>query len=206
MELSGIRICIHELKVEDAYFFANWGTHQSPLFYDYNYQHHGVMGYRRWFESRNHMFQHYFGIYLEERFIGFIGMKKINPLTKNSELGLVIDPNFTNRGIGLEAMAFFLEYYFFKLKMKTMTLKVTKYNKAAIKLYRKLGFRFIGESRSLLEIKTSNVMHPEVQKYAFYLHRDCFGRIWEEVWKMKIGKEDFEKRGRNEVSIGSVNR
>ena len=168
MELSGIRVCIHELKVEDAYFFANWGAHQNPLFYDYNYQHHGVMGYRRWFESRNHMFQHYFGIYLEERFIGFIGIKKINPLTKNSELGLVIDPNFTNRGIGLETMGLFLEHY-------------------------------------LLEIKTSDLMHPEVQKYAFYLHRDCFGRIWEEVWKMKISKEDFEKRGKNEVSIGSVN-
>ena len=150
---------------------------RNDVFYDYNYQHHGVMGYRRWFESRNHMFQHYFGIYLEERFIGFIGIKKINPLTKNSELGLVIDPNFTNRGIGLETMVLFLEHYFFKLKMKTMTLKVTKYNKDAIKLYRKLGFRFIGESRTLLEIKTSDLMHPEVQKYAFYLHRDCFGRI-----------------------------
>ena len=57
----------------------------------------------------------------------FVGEKRMDRMMKafNSEKAYVftfvfylilIDPNFTNRGIGLETMVLFLEHYFFKLK------------------------------------------------------------------------------------------
>lgn len=142
MEIKGDRIVIRKLKVEDVFFMRNWGFHETPLLEDYNFPTMNDEEIKIWYRMKTHkFFNKYYGIRNEEdRLIGYMGIKDIKIFRRISTLGIVLDPNYVNRGYGTEILETFLNHYFIKMKMKKMILEVANFNKRAYRVYEKIGF------------------------------------------------------------------
>ncbi len=123
-----------------------WGIHENPLLIGYNFPNYTDKDIVTWYNYKTKPFYNkYFSIYLEDRLIGYLGMKKISRIFRRSTLGIVLDPNFINKGYGTDVLITFLNYYFYELKMKKMYLDVDLFNQRALKLYLKLGFKITGK-------------------------------------------------------------
>jgi len=72
--------------------------------------------------------------------IGYLSLRDINWFRKSSELGIVFDPNYTNKGYGTDALKSFVYYYFKEMKMKQLKLRVAEFNIRAQKCYENCGF------------------------------------------------------------------
>lgn len=133
--------------------FKYWGEFADPRLSGYNYGNLTDFEINFWYNSINIPRKKYFAVKraADDRFIGFLGLKNYNPLTKKSKLGIVFDPNFVSEGYGYEAMLLFLDYYFNTLKFKEMTLEVNLFNERAIRLYKKLGFKECGQKSEVFE-------------------------------------------------------
>lgn len=83
--------------------------------------------------------------------IGSIGFHEIRRKNKNATLGILIgDKNYWNKGYGMEAMKLILDYGFQKLDLHRIELYVFSFNKRAIHVYEKLGFRHEGQKREFV--------------------------------------------------------
>jgi len=83
-----------------------------------------------------------FSIFLPEQnqFIGHVGLKNVNLIKKQAEIGIVIgEKKFWRKGIGTKAVLKILEYSR-KLGLKRTTAEVQKKNTTSQKLFSKLGF------------------------------------------------------------------
>ena len=88
-----------------------------------------------------------------------MGIRNIKWIRRESELGIVLDAKHMNQGYGTEAILLFLEYYFHKLKMKSILLRTAKYNKRAIRCYTHCGFVFIKESLDEFEDQYAEIFY-----------------------------------------------
>lgn len=144
--IKGNKITIKNLVLEDVYKMRQWGIHDNPLLIGYNFPNYTDKDIVTWYNYKTKPFYNkYFSIYLEDRLIGYLGMKKISRIFRRSTLGIVLDPNFINKGYGTDVLVTFLNYYFYELNMKKMYLDVDLFNKRALNLYLKLGFEIIGK-------------------------------------------------------------
>ncbi|MDU2830583.1 MAG: GNAT family protein, partial [Anaerococcus sp.] len=82
---------------------------------------------------------------------------------------------------GYKAMKILLDYYFNDLKFHELNLDVNNFNKRAISLYEKLGFRKIGNTTEIFE---NQEIFPD-DKYFFKRN----GKIYSLITKMKIRKD-----------------
>jgi RimJ/RimL family protein N-acetyltransferase len=77
--------------------------------------------------------------------IGNCSLDKINWERESCEMGIVIgDKNNWNKGFGSEAVKTITEFAFRKLGLQSVQLNVYKYNRRAIRVYRKCGFKLKG--------------------------------------------------------------
>lgn len=80
-----------------------------------------------------------------EKHIGNIKIDPINFKHKIGEYGILIgDSNFWGKGYAFEASKGLIDYYFNNHILRKITLGVISENKAAISLYKKLGFEVEG--------------------------------------------------------------
>lgn len=80
--------------------------------------------------------------------IGSIDFKFLDLRNRNGEIGITIgDKRFWNKGYGTDAIQTLMVYGFKGLKLHRIDLAVFSYNKRAIAVYKKLGFKKEGESR-----------------------------------------------------------
>jgi RimJ/RimL family protein N-acetyltransferase len=78
------------------------------------------------------------------QYIGNCALHKIDLKKKYCELGIVIgERDYWSRGFGPDAINSILGFATASLKLKTIRLNVYKYNRRAIKAYKKCGFRLI---------------------------------------------------------------
>ena len=126
--INGDYIIFERLTLDHIRDMKHWGIHKSPLFRDYNFI------FRSDEERKNFLLQktlsplnQYYAIIYINEVIGFLGMKKINFLTKNSTLGLVLNPDLVGMGYGTAVLCKFLDFYFNVKKMKKMELEVAGY-------------------------------------------------------------------------------
>lgn len=93
-----------------------------------------------------------FGIYLNEenKLVGNIAIYKVNQQNLNCEIGLVISKNHQGKGFGKEALQLLIDFIFNYLPMQKIKLDVFSFNKSAISLYEKLGFKHEGTLRNEL--------------------------------------------------------
>lgn len=192
MEIKGERIIIKALKLDDVFYMKTWGKHKNPLLEDYNFPEMTDSQIRRWYSIKTRSFANkYFAICLKDgSVIGYMGMKEVKILRKESTLGIVLDPAHVNKGYGTEALKYFLRAYFTEMNMKRMYLEVAEFNKRASTVYKKMGFTNVAyymEEFFDSNIDTGSSFYEDV--------KSCFvisdGRVYNYVYKMKLDREVF---------------
>jgi RimJ/RimL family protein N-acetyltransferase len=73
--------------------------------------------------------------------IGDCGIHFLSNAAQQVELGITLDPCYQNRGLACEALEGVLGYVFDTLKMHRVSATTDAENRAAQKLFRRLGFR-----------------------------------------------------------------
>lgn len=190
------RIEIDKLIVEDIYQMSNWGRHKSLLFKDYNFP---VMDDRQIYEwyrfkvkTKN---KKSFSIKLHDgKLIGYLTIREIKKIRKASTLGLVLDPNYMNNGYGTESLLAFLEYYFETLNMKKLILQVAKFNKRAIKCYKKCGFKLTKEYYEYMDRQNIDLEEDLNKNEISENFRIRKGIKYMGFYKMEINSDEFETR------------
>jgi len=77
-------------------------------------------------------------------YIGNCALHKIDWENETCEMGIVIgEKDYWNRGYGSDAVRSILNFAFFVLNLKDIKLEVYKYNRRAINVYKKNGFKLI---------------------------------------------------------------
>lgn len=194
MAIKGNRIKIRRLKVEDVYLMKSWGQHENPLLEDYNFPDIKDREIRVWYSFKtNNLRNKYYGIWNEDnKLIGYMGIKNMRRILRESTLGIVLDPNHINKGYGTEILTTFLDYYFTEMKMRRMILEVAEFNKRAIRVYEKLGFKVIGYYLDEFfdnRLDLSNFYYLE-EKSSFVIKDK---KIYNYIYKMVIDKKSFYK-------------
>ncbi len=190
--ISENELTIDRLTVEDAHSMTNWANHENELFIDYNLGGYSKNFLTLWYYSKGIGFRNkYYGVKIHGELIGYIGIKDISYFKKASVLGIVFNPAYTSQGYGYRALNLFLKYYFDVLKMKEMTLDVNLFNERAIKLYKKLGFKYKFEYLSLFENQQIDFENPLYEQYREYFVISS-GKIYSKIHCMALTKIDYE--------------
>ena len=192
MEIIGKRVSIDKLKLQDVFEMRSWGFHENPLIEDYNFPPMNDDEIKLWFKRKTDtIFNKYYGVKNEEgKLIGYMGIKDIKRLRRQSTLGIVFDPNYINKAYGTETLESFLIYYFTEMKMKSMILEVAEFNRRAYKLYEKMGFKPVGYYldeffNSALDLRDPYYVE---EKSSFVIKGE---KIYNYIYKMKLDKKDF---------------
>lgn len=161
-----------KLKLEDVYTFKNWKKHESVLFYDYNFMEETEEDIKNWFKWKTEVpFTEYYAIIYKESPIGYMSLKNINKILKTATIGIAMDPNYIDYGLGSLILEKFLDYLRDE-NFKIIYLNVALYNKRAIKVYKKLGFKI----KYKFVMKFNNGEYDE-KNADFYNNRDSFKRM-----------------------------
>ncbi|NLW22617.1 MAG: GNAT family N-acetyltransferase [Tissierellia bacterium] len=194
MEIRGERITIRTLKLEDAYYMNYWGKHENPLLFDYNIPPLTKEEIGEWYHYKIQKDKNrYYGIFNEEdKLIGYLGIKRIRKLFRDSLLGIVLDPNHINKGYGTEAILTFLDFYFNEMGMNKMYLEVAQFNKRAIRCYEKCGFKIIDRYLDEFFNQELDLKDPHFleESSSFVIIR---GRIYNYIYKMKVDRKRYLK-------------
>lgn len=140
-----MEIKLRNLKIEDLQEMVAWEENEDPLYYDYNFPQYGKKEQQIWFQSKTKYGKTCLAILQEEKIIGYIAIRKVNPVAKSAEMGIILRPSYQNKGYGTLAIAKMLDWYFNKLGYKKMSLYVGRYNEKALRCYRNLGFKPVKE-------------------------------------------------------------
>ncbi len=108
------RIYLDKIDTETAFELQNWAIFTDPRLIGYNYGNLTDFEIKLWQGSISMPNKRYFAVrrVSDDRFIGFIGLKNINPLLKRAKLGIVFDPNFVSLGFGYEAVMAIMKEFF----------------------------------------------------------------------------------------------
>ncbi len=80
--------------------------------------------------------------------IGNCGFHNVEVRNRRAEVGILIgEPDARGRGYGTEAMRLLVDYAFTALGLHSVMLWTYEYNPAAIRCYKKVGFREMGRRR-----------------------------------------------------------
>ncbi|MGG0151702.1 GNAT family N-acetyltransferase [Bacillus mycoides] len=105
----------------------------------------------------------------DDRLIGFVAIHGIEWNNRTGLLAIGVgDGNDRGKGYGNEAIHLILKYAFYEMNLHRIGLDVISYNKAAIALYKKMGFQMEG------------CMREAVQRDGRYLDRIIMGILRDE--------------------------
>lgn len=170
----------------------NWGYHDNPLLGDYNFPILTDDEIKQWYKIKTRsFFNKYFSVLnKKDILIGYLGIKDIKRIRRESTLGIVFDPNYVDQGYGTETLKYFLKYYFNEMKMRRMYLEVAEFNQRAYTVYKKMGFKPV--AYYLDEFFDSNLdlngSHYLDVKSNFVITDK---KIYNYIYKMKLNKKDF---------------
>lgn len=149
MILKGEKIILRTLRLSDAPRFVRWLANPSVNKFLKRIR-ITLKEEREWIRglAKKRKFQKNFAIDTKDRIhIGSIGIV-LRPRDKTGTLGILIgDTKYQNKGFGTDALQTILKYGFKKLNLHRIDLLVYSYNRRAIKVYKKLGFRLEGIKR-----------------------------------------------------------
>ncbi|WP_296114223.1 GNAT family N-acetyltransferase [uncultured Anaerococcus sp.] len=181
------RIYLTSIDNDTASQIKNWANFDDSRLSGYNYGNLTDFEVKLWQGSISMPNKRYFAVKRieDDRFIGFIGLKNINPLIKRAKLGIVFDPNFVSKGFGYEAVNEIMKIFFKDMKYKSLTLDVNSFNKRAIQLYKKCGFKEVSRTREVFENQDIEIDN----RYFEYSN----GLIYAKIINMKISKDDYNE-------------
>jgi len=106
-----------------------------------------------------------------DEMIGNCGFGNMDHLNQCADIVIVIGNKlFWNKGYGSEALTLLLDYGFKALNLHSVKLEVYSFNKRAIKLYKKVGFKIIGNKRESLKRGNEyyDILYMDILEKEFY--------------------------------------
>ncbi len=88
-----------------------------------------------------------------DEYLGTISLKDYDAIAKNAEYAISLRKSAQGKGVGTEATKEILELAFDKFGFEKVYLNVLADNKAAIRLYERIGFVYEGEFRKHLFLR-----------------------------------------------------
>lgn len=119
--------------------------------------------------------------------LGFMTLKRINPLLKRAYIGIAFDPAHHGQGVGTEALSLFVERIFSETKLQSLCLEVALFNTRAARCYNKVGFRVVKRFKKIYESQENAYRIIDLDK-SFYMKN---GMLYTHIDKMQIRRGDF---------------
>lgn len=181
------RIYLAKIDTEAAFELQKWANFSDPRLIGYNYGNLTDFEIKLWQGTISMPNKKYFAVrrVVDDRFIGFVGLKNINPLFKRAKLGIVFDPNFVSEGYGYEAVLAILRVFFKEMNYRTLNLDVNTFNERALNLYKKCGFKIASYSREVFENQDIEVDDKDFEI--------SYGMIYSKIINMKLTKDDYNE-------------
>ncbi|MCL2532247.1 MAG: GNAT family N-acetyltransferase [Oscillospiraceae bacterium] len=151
-KIPGERLFLSPRNPDDAETYAKWlnDPAMTVLAGGYTQIHSSDAARKHLEDDATRSNAHWYSIVLREgeRLIGNINLGKINPESRNAELGIFIGEQADRGcGYGTEAVRLMLGYGFHTLNLHNIKLEVFADNAQGIACYEKVGFREFGRRR-----------------------------------------------------------
>lgn len=146
MKLQGPRVTVRPMKRADLDAMMRWRRFADPLYQPFDFPKQSRTEHIRWFEWRSKdPRRRLFAIENEGRqVIGSLTLREIEA-RDSARLGITIGADFVSQGYGTEALGLFLDHYFGEMGFSRIILDVAATNLRAVRTYRSLGFREVGQ-------------------------------------------------------------
>jgi RimJ/RimL family protein N-acetyltransferase len=125
---------------------ARWRRSVDPLYQPFDFPQRSKAEHNHWFNHRSkdptrrlHTIENEKG-----QIIGSLTLRDIND-RRSARLGITLGAEFVSQGYGTEALRLFLNHYFETMGYTQMVLDVAATNLRAVRSYRALGFRRVGQ-------------------------------------------------------------
>lgn len=113
----------------------------------------------------NNNYQKHFLIFEGENKVGLAQIYNIDIVNRKCNLGILIDPIYSNKGIGSSTLKLLISICFQNLNLHKLEVNIYKENVASIKLVEKAGFRQEG------------VLKHSIFKHGYYKDICMYGLI-----------------------------
>ena len=95
----------------------------------------------------------------EKKLIGGIGLHDIDDFSKTAEIGYWVNKKYWKQGIISEAMKEILDFAFYRLKLRRLSLYAYTNNVASNIVAKKFGFKFEGVSRKYQKTRSTGKIY-----------------------------------------------
>ena len=201
--LKGQKVTLRPFVREDLERRLQWKPYPDPLYFHYNMPEMTENQKDTWFLKRkSDSASLWLSINdIQGQLVGFICLHKIEPKTKTAWVGIYLGYEFTDRGMGTDAMLTLLRYYFEEMHFELLFLDVASHNKRAIRCYRKCGFEFFRKKyndhdpRMNIDI-FGNERYKEIRKY----FKKNGKKVLVEFDEMELSRTKYERINRDKNS------
>ena len=184
-------IVVRQMIKKDLVDLTKWGEHEDIRFLHYNFPYRNKIEYAFWYRSKNKFWsRRIFSIIVNRNTVGYITLKKIKWIKRIAEMGIAIDVNYLNNGIGTNSIIDYLNIAFNQFKLKTIWLKTASFNDRAIKCYKKVGFKAYKTSIDPFEDQTyAFKLIMNYDEFTMFENKACTEYIY-----MKIDSKDYKEK------------
>ena len=168
MIITGYGIVLRRLTLEDIEQVRHWRN--DPEINRWMIYQDSITSkqQREWFETINNPFNYYFIIEVQQKTIGLIYAKDLDPLTLEGEGGVFIgERNYRETDIPARASILWIRFCFDCLSVKKSRIRVKKENSIALAFNVLLGYQMVMQS------DTTYTM--ELTKDGFYASKGMIG-------------------------------
>ncbi len=146
MELRGLRVTVRPMKRQDLDAMAQWRPFADPMYQPFDFPQQSRAEHFRWFDERiDDPTRRLYTIEDEKgQVIGSLTLREMEG-RRSARLGITLGADYVSHGYGSEALRLFLDYYFETMGFGQMVLDVAATNQRAVRAYRSLGFRTVGQ-------------------------------------------------------------
>lgn len=173
MKLRGPRVTIRPMRRSDVDAMIQWRPFADPLYQPFDFPRGSKTEHSRWFNWRSRDASRRLYAIEDEtwKIIGSLTLREING-RRSARLGITIGADFVSQGYGTEALQLYLDHFFGELSFAQMILDVAATNLRAVRCYRALGFRQVGQHYRSASHASYRVLRREPR----YRHLRCFFR------------------------------
>jgi diamine N-acetyltransferase len=197
MKLRGARVTIRPMRREDVDAMAHWRPLADPLYQAFDLPQRNLEEHHAWFDERvNDPTRRLFVVVKEDngQVIGSLTLRDIDG-QRSARLGITLGADYVSQGYGTEALRIFLEAFFGAMGFARMDLDAAATNQRALRCYRSLGFRQVGQHYEAAYHPSYRILVREPR----YRHlRPCFRRLGTSVqvlfYDMALTREEYAER------------
>lgn len=130
------------------------------------------------------------------RLIGRISLRDIDNRRLQSRLGITFGAPYIGQGLGTEALAQFLDYYFTDFGLQLMVLDVAAPNQRAVRSYERLGFSHVGSDWRIADSRFDRRVldSPHYSHLRQFFHQGPYN-LEVKFFEMQLHKNDWFSRG-----------